>query len=75
MGLKRTTQPIMLNRLEHGADSGRLAVGAPAPEAVAGFDEINFGEVRWAARGIEARGHFVSERLVVDKTVLRGPSG
>ena len=62
----------MLNRLEHSADSGRLAVGALAPEAVAGFDEI---KVRWAARGIEARGHFVSERLVVDKTVLRGPSG
>ena len=49
-----------------------LAIGPPTLIAVAGFLQIHTGKLFEAAPGVEARGHFVGDRFVVDEAVCAG---
>src|ERR1700678_804727 len=47
-----------------------LSVGAPTQIAVAGMAQVDIRELIEPARPVEARGHFVGDRFVVDKAIV-----
>ena len=56
----------------HCVELPHLAIGPPTLIAVAGFLQIHTGKLFEAAPGVEARGHFVGDRFVVDEAVCAG---
>src|ERR1700733_9655565 len=47
-----------------------LSVGAPTPIAVARLAQVDVRELVEPARPVEARGHFVGDRFVVDEAIV-----
>ena len=59
-----------------GVEVAHLAVGSPAEVAGPGLPQVGVGDRRGAARGVEAGGDLVGDRLVVDEAVrARGRDG
>ncbi len=54
----------------HLVELPHLSVGSPAQVTITGLPHIKMGNVLKSARRMEARGQFVSERLVLHKTIF-----
>src|ERR1700757_2154741 len=58
----------------HLVELPHFSIGSPAQIVVSGVLEVGMGIGLEATSSVEARGHFVGERLVVDQAVVTGRS-